>query len=81
MEKWRKAHLPLAQQSTFGWTLMPEARDLRLDENVGGNIVLPWQSRPFTLRANFSTGADKQGPHKTIVFGNIECVSDEDQDE
>ena len=74
-EKWREAGLPQAQQSTFGWTLMPEVRDLRLDESVGGSVVIPMQSQPFTMTANFHTGLDKKGTIKTIVFEGIQCVS------
>ncbi len=76
LEKWTKSGLPQAQRSTFGWTLMPEVRDLRVDESVGGSVVIPWQNRPFTLSMNFHTGADKQGPNETIVFQEIECVTD-----
>jgi hypothetical protein len=72
--QWREAGLPQAQQSTFGWTLMPEVRDLRLDEGVGGSVVLPMQSEPFTLTMRFPTGADRQGPVKTVVFENIQCT-------
>ena len=75
-EKWEQTGLTQAHRSTFWWTLMPEVRDLRLDERVGGSVVIPWQSRPFTLTMNFHTGADKQGPLKTIVFKDIECVTD-----
>ena len=75
-EKWREAELPQAQQSTFGWTLMPELRDLRLDESVGGSVVIPMQSQPFTLTANFHTGMDKQGDVKSIVFEDIACATD-----
>lgn len=75
-EKWEQSGLTQAHRSTFGWTLMPEVRDLRLDERVGGSVVIPWQSRPFTLTMNFHTGAGKQGPLKTIVFKDIECVTD-----
>ena len=56
---------------------MPEVRDLRLDEGVGGSVVIPWQTQPFTLTANFHTGADKQGKTKTIVFEDIQCATDE----
>ena len=76
-EKWREAGLPQAQQSTFGWTLMPEVRDLRLDESVGGSVVIPMQSQPFTMTANFHTGLDKKGKIKTIVFEGVQCVSNE----
>jgi len=76
-ERWREAELQQAHQSTFGWTLMPEVRDLRLDESVGGSVVIPMQSRPFTLVANFRTGAKQKGNSKTIVFEGIECATDE----
>lgn len=72
-EKWEQSDLPQAQRSTFWWTLMPEVRDLRLDEGVGGSMVIPWQNRSFTITMKFHTGADKQGPIKTIVLKDIEC--------
>ena len=75
-QRWDQSELPQAQRSTFGWTLMPEVRDLRPDESVGGSVVVPWQEQPFTLIMNFRTGADQQGPLKTIVFEDIECVTD-----
>ena len=54
---------------------MPEVRDLRLDEGVGGSVVIPMQSAPFRVTMNFNTGADKQGPVKTVVFEDLKCVS------
>ena len=75
--QWRTAGLPQAQQSTFGWTLLPEVRDLRLDESVGGSVVIPLQSQPVTMTANFHIGADKRGATKTIVFEAIQCPTDE----
>jgi hypothetical protein len=75
-DKWREAGLSQAHQSTFGWTLMPEVRDLRLDEGVGGSVVIPMQTRPFRLAMKFHTGADKQGPVKTVVFEDLQCVTD-----
>ena len=74
-DQWRDTGLTQAHQSTFGWTLMPEVRDLRLDEGVGGSVVIPMQTRPFTLTMKFHTGADKQGPLKTIVFEDLKCVT------
>lgn len=74
-DQWRAAGLPQAHQSTFGWTLMPEVRDLRLDEGVGGSVVIPMQTRPFKLTMRFHTGADKQGPVKTVVFEDLQCVT------
>ncbi len=72
--RWREAGLPQAHQSTFGWTLMPEVRDLRLDEGVGGSVVIPMQTQPFKLTMRFHTGMDKQGPVKTLLFEDLTCV-------
>jgi hypothetical protein len=75
-DRWTETGLSQAHQSTFGWTLMPEVRDLRIDEGVGGSVVIPWQEQPFTLVMNFPTGMDKQGPVKSVVFEDLECKSD-----
>jgi hypothetical protein len=75
-EIWEQTGLPQAHRSTFGWTLMPEARDLRLDESVGGSVVIVQQDQPFTMTMKFHTGADKKGPVKSIVFEDLECLSD-----
>lgn len=72
--RWGAAGLPQAQQSTFGWTLMPESRDLRPDEGAGGSVAIPPQDRPFALTMRFHTGADKQGPVKTVVFEDLTCT-------
>lgn len=71
--QWDAVALPQAYRSTFGWTLMPEVRDLRLDEGVGGSVVIPMQTQPITLIANFHTGSERNGPVKTIVFKDIRC--------
>jgi len=75
-DKWRSAALPQAQQSTFGWTLLPEVRDLRIDESAGGSVAIPWQTKTFTLSMHFPTGLDKQGPLKTVTFENLRCTRD-----
>lgn len=75
--KWRQIGLSQAHQSTFGWTLMPESRDLRIDEGVGGSVAIPMQSQPFTLTAIFKTGHDKKGKTKTITFKDISCLQGE----
>ncbi len=74
-QKWQKTGLPLSHQSTFGWTLMPETRDLRLDEGVGGSIVIPRQSEPFTLKAHFNTQLDKLGQPKVVTYRNVSCAN------
>ena len=72
-KQWQEINLSQAHQSTFGWTLMPEVRDLRKDEGVGGSVVIPWQEKPFTLTANFKTGKNKDGKIKTVTFEGLEC--------
>ncbi len=72
--EWQAVGLAQAHQSTFGWTLMPDQRDLRRDEGVGGSVVIPQQAQPFTLIARFHTGADKQGPLKIIEFKDVSCT-------
>ena len=77
IKQWQAVNLSQAHQSTFGWTLMPEVRDLRFDEGVGGSVVIPMQSEPVTVTANFKTGEDKQGKMKTITFKGVKCLTDE----
>jgi len=73
-KQWQEVGLQPAHQATFGWTLMPESRDLRVDEGVGGSVVIPMQTKPFTLTAHFKTGKDKTGKPKTIVFKEVSCI-------
>ncbi len=70
---WQRTGLSQAHQSTFGWTQLPESRDLRQHENVGGNVVVEWQDKPFKLIASFRTGADKSGGPRTITVENLTC--------
>ena len=77
--KWRRLNIPQAKRSTFGWTLLPETRDLRPDEPVGGNIVLPLTDRPFSLEARFATGSDKRGKELIVQFDTLRCPQDEVQ--
>lgn len=79
-KQWQKIQLEQSHQSTFGWTLMPEVRDLRFDEGVGGSVIIPWQNEPFKLIAHFRTGMNKQGPIKTITFEGVTCKADIEQD-
>jgi hypothetical protein len=72
-QKWQEVNLPVNHQSTFGWTLLPEARDLRRDESVGGNVVIPRQTKPFDITMHFKTGADKSSAVKIISFENVQC--------
>lgn len=75
-QQWQAIHLKPAFQATFGWTLLPEVRDLQPHEPVGGNLVLPQLDKPFTLKAYFVTGKDKRGSGINVAFHNIHCARD-----
>lgn len=70
---WHKTGLSLAHQSTFGWTLLPETRNLQPDESAGGSIAIPMQTKAFTLVAHFNTDPDKNGEPKIITFKKVSC--------
>lgn len=70
-QEWTELGLPAAHQSTFSWTLMPESRDLRPEEPVGGNITLPPVSGPVTLKAVFYLGADKNQRQEVEITGEL----------
>ena len=74
--KWKQMNAPLAHQSTFRWTLLPETLDFYPDEREGGNIILPRTNLPFTIKANFPTQADRSGSAHTVVFNNLTCAED-----
>lgn len=76
-EQWDDIELPLAKRSTFGWTQLPEVRDLQADEPVGGNIVFPGTTDTFDLVAYFYLGKDKRGGMLVTRFENIQCPKDE----
>jgi len=75
-KQWQEVGMPLNHQSTFGWTLLPDVRDLRRFEGVGGNVAIPRQNGPFDLEMQFNTGSDKKGKQKKIVFHNLRCGTD-----
>ncbi|MFW2439775.1 MAG: hypothetical protein ACN4GR_10425 [Arenicellales bacterium] len=70
---WQKTGLSPAHQSTFGWTQLPESRDLRRYEHVGGNVAVEWKDGPFKLVATLKTGTDKSGKPRIIVVENLTC--------
>lgn len=70
---WERIGLPAAQRATFGWTQLPETRDLRPGEPVGGNVVVEPPAGPFSLEARFTTGADRRGPPIVARFDHLRC--------
>lgn len=73
---WREVGVEAAQQATFGWTLLPERRDLQPDEPVGGNLTVIRTGEPFTLEAVFKTGPNRRGGEIQLRYENLRCASD-----
>ncbi len=76
-QRWQALQMPLAAQATFGWTQLPESRDLQADESVGGNVPIITPQGIFTLVAQFPTGANGMGEPIEIVVPNLSCPPDE----
>jgi len=72
--RWSALQVPLAAQSTFGWTQLPESRDLYPDETVGANISLVSPVGSFSLIARFRTGADGKGKMIELNVPNLSCL-------
>ena len=60
-DQWQRLDLPPANRATFGWTILPEVRDLYPTESVGGNLTLDDGAGPFSIEAHFQTGPDRKG--------------------
>lgn len=74
-QTWRRLEVPLASRATFGWTQLPESRDLQPGEPVGGNVAVVAPAGPFTVVARFRTGADGAGAPIEIAVKNLSCPS------
>jgi hypothetical protein len=74
---WNDIGLPQASRSTFGWTQLPDERDLQPGEPVGGNVILPATDENFTLQADFLTGKDKRSGMISARFENLRCAQDQ----
>ncbi len=74
-QQWQALDLPQANRSTFGWTLLPEVRDLHPKEPVGGNVVFPQITGPFTIEARFAIGRKREGDDLTVQFDNVRCAT------
>lgn len=72
--RWQTMAIPLAHQSTFRWTLLPEQLDFLPDEREGGNLTLPRTGQPLTIQARFDTGQDRGGNPIQITLENIQCA-------
>lgn len=75
--RWKAMSIPMAHQSTFRWTLIPEVLDFYPKEKEGGNIILPRTGKPFSISARFDSGKDREGKPILINFDNITCKVDQ----
>lgn len=75
-QQWDAIEMKKAHRATFGWTLMPQLRNLYPDEGVGGRIPIPMQSKPFSVTLNFPTGKNKQGKLKSLTINHLVCKQD-----
>jgi len=71
--KFKERNIPLAHQSTFGWTLLPETRDLYPNEPVGGNVTMVKTKASFSMEMRFQTGANKDGKEIVVKFDDVQC--------
>jgi hypothetical protein len=71
--KFNERNIPLAHQATFGWTLLPETRDLYPNEPVGGNVTMVKTQASFTMEMRFQTGANKDGKEIVVKFDEVQC--------
>lgn len=69
---WKGLKIPLAAQSTFRWTLLPETLNFYAHETEGGNIILQKINTPFELRARFGVGERKETLMATVK--NLLCA-------
>ena len=72
--RWESLQIPKANRATFGWTLLPEQRDLQADEGVGGNITMAFTTKPFDITATFYQGDDKRGGPIFVHLTKIQCT-------
>lgn len=75
-DTWQKLDVPKANQSTFTWTQLPEVRDLRPDEPVGGNIVLQREKKAFSVEAKFAVGPNKNKASFSLKLSGVQCAED-----
>lgn len=75
-QRWQSMGIPLAHQSTFRWTLLPEKLDFQPDEREGGNLILPRLGKAFRIEAKFPTRADAAGTPIKIQFDSVSCAVD-----
>ncbi len=72
-QRWTELRLEKRFQSTFRWTLMPEAMGLYAHEGEGGNVTLIRTEKPITITATLYVGKDKSKSYP-IEINNVHCA-------
>ena len=72
--RWKEMNIPMASQSTFRWTLLPEALEFFPDEHEGGNMVFVSTKKPFSLQARFETDKNKNKGHIVARIKHVQCA-------
>lgn len=76
-QTFQRLKVPAAARTTFGWTQLPERRDLQPDEPVGGNIALAMSQAAFTLIAEFPLGTADAKRALHVRVPNLRCGVEE----
>jgi len=74
--QWDNIKLRQASRSTFGWTQLPDVRDLQPDEPVGGNLVFPGDTERLDMTLKLPTGTNRQGEPIMLEFRDVECLKE-----
>jgi hypothetical protein len=69
---WKSLNIPMASQSTFRWTLLPETFDFYANESEGGNIILQKTTAKFSLAARFGLGKQRRILQASV--NNLQCA-------
>ena len=72
--RWKKMDIPMASQSTFRWTLLPEVLEFFPDEQEGGNVVFISTKSVFSLQASFEVGKNKKKGRIMARINNVQCA-------
>lgn len=76
-QTWQRLAVPAAARNTFGWTQLPERRDLQPDEPVGGNVALKMPAGAFSLIAEFPLGSADAKRSLRVRVPNLRCGEEE----
>lgn len=72
--RWKKMNIPMASQSTFRWTLLPEKLEFFPDEHEGGNVVFVSMKDSFSLLAKFKVGKNKEKGLIEARINDVQCA-------